>query len=90
MMFNCVPVYQLLSKSGPDHDKTFEVQLSIGDKIYSIGRGKSKKEAEQMAAKQTLMKLNVENNRPDAHLKNEKESPPEKEIEFKETYPQQT
>jgi len=88
MVFNCVPVYHLISKSGPDHDKTFEVQLSIHDKIYSIGRGKSKKEAEQMAAKQTLMKLNVENNHLTVPPKAEKEVTPEKETpELKEICP---
>ncbi len=89
MVFNCVPVYHLISKSGPDHDKTFEVQLSINDQVYSIGRGKSKKEAEQMAAKQTLMKLKVESNGLNIYPILEKEIPPEKETqEFKETCPQ--
>lgn len=79
MVFNCIPSYHLISKSGPDHDKTFEIQLSIDGKVFSIGRGKSKKEAEQMAAKQTLMKLNVENSHFTAQIKLEKEITPEKE-----------
>jgi ribonuclease-3 len=36
--------------SGPDHDRTFEARLLIGDRQYGGGSGRSKKEAEQVAA----------------------------------------
>ena len=45
--------YQVISESGPDHDKTFIVQLKIED-ILTEGEGKSKKIAEQEAARKAL------------------------------------
>lgn len=44
-----VPHYQVVGESGPDHDKTFYVIMSVGD-ISTQGAGKSKKAAEQDAA----------------------------------------
>ena len=41
---------------GPDHDKTFVVQLAVNGRPVSTGRGKSKKQAEQNAAKAMLEK----------------------------------
>ena len=52
--FETLPHYQIVRESGPDHQKTFEVQLAIRGEVRGIGGGKSKKEAEQMAAKQAL------------------------------------
>ena len=48
-----VPAYTVVHESGPDHDKTFRVQLNAG-KIQTEGEGKSKKAAEQNAAKKCL------------------------------------
>ena len=45
-----LPLYRVVKEDGPDHQKCFEVELSISGKILSFGSGKSKKEAEQMAA----------------------------------------
>ena len=47
-----VPRYTLLRKEGPDHDRTFWVSLSIEGKVYPEVSGKSKKEAEQSAARE--------------------------------------
>jgi ribonuclease III len=47
------PEYVIISENGPDHDKTFEVALSVGE-IRTTGKGKSKKAAEQEAAKSAL------------------------------------
>ena len=44
-------IYKVLSESGPDHDKKFEVELNFNDVAYGKGIGKSKKDAEQIAAK---------------------------------------
>lgn len=49
--------YITVEESGPDHDKTFTVHLSHGNKILGEGTGKSKKDAEQQAAKIALEKL---------------------------------
>ena len=51
-----VPAYTVVHESGPDHDKTFRVQLNAG-KIQTEGEGKSKKAAEQNAAKKCLKLL---------------------------------
>lgn len=48
-----IPVYTIVQESGPDHDKTFRVQLKVGD-IQAEGVGKSKKAAEQDAARKGL------------------------------------
>lgn len=55
--FKSIPQYQLISELGPDHDKTFEVHLVIKKEIYGRGIGKSKKQAEQMAAKEALIRI---------------------------------
>ncbi len=54
---NQVIVYALVGESGPDHDKQFEVELTINDQIMGRGCGSSKKRAEQMAAQAALEKL---------------------------------
>ena len=46
--------YELLDESGPDHDKTFTAGLFVDGELKSRGTGKSKKEAQQNAAKITL------------------------------------
>ncbi len=46
--------YKLVGQSGPDHDKAFEVQVYLNSNVIGTGKGKSKKEAEQMAAKEAL------------------------------------
>lgn len=47
------PNYSIIDETGPDHDKTFVVQLTCGD-IQAKGFGKSKKNAEQDAARKAL------------------------------------
>ncbi len=49
--------YDLVSESGPDHDKTFTFRVSINGKPVGEGSGRSKKEAEQMAACRALETL---------------------------------
>jgi ribonuclease-3 len=55
--FSVLPVYRVLGESGPDHHKQFEVELSIRGHVYGVGSGRSKKEAEQQAAKDALEKI---------------------------------
>jgi 3',5'-nucleoside bisphosphate phosphatase len=50
------PVYSVVNETGPDHDKTFEISLSIFGKTYK-GFGKTKKAAEQDAAENALNRL---------------------------------
>ncbi len=49
--FHETPRYLLQSESGPDHDKTFAVEIRIAGMMETTGAGKSRKEAEQQAAK---------------------------------------
>ncbi len=56
-LFKTVPKYRLVKEMGPDHDKTFEVNLLIKGEILGVGKGKSKKAAEQNAAKRALSAL---------------------------------
>ena len=46
--------YALVGESGPDHDKRFEVQVSLNGCVIGTGSGSSKKRAEQMAAQAAL------------------------------------
>lgn len=51
------PKYRVKSTTGPEHDKLFLVEVRINEGVVGRGRGKSKKDAEQMAAKEALVKL---------------------------------
>lgn len=55
-----IPKYIIKSEAGPEHQKTFEVEVFIGKISYGTASGKSKKEAEQSAAKQALDKITLE------------------------------
>ncbi len=48
------PRYRVVSETGPDHSKIFEVEVSIGADVFARSSGRSKKEAEQSAAQKTL------------------------------------
>jgi len=52
-----LPVYRVASAEGPDHRKRFAVELVVGGDVVARGEGKSKKEAEQLAARQALSHL---------------------------------
>ena len=54
--YKATPHYKVLSESGPDHDKIFEVGLYLGDKIISKGKGSSKQEAQVDAAEKGIRK----------------------------------
>ena len=52
--FDSLPSYAVVRESGPDHDKLFEVEVSVNGEVVGRGTGRSKKEAEQSAARQAL------------------------------------
>jgi ribonuclease-3 len=52
-----IPSYHVTGTSGPDHIKTFNVEVRLGNEILGSGSGKSKKEAETEAARKGLEKL---------------------------------
>ena len=49
--------YEVIEEKGPDHDKIFVTQLKVNEKVMGKGRGKSKKAAEQNAAKDALERM---------------------------------
>lgn len=49
-----LPVFDVVAESGPDHQKTFEVAVTLHDRVVGIGHGNTKKEAEQCAARAAL------------------------------------
>jgi ribonuclease-3 len=54
-LLGTTPNYQLVSQSGPDHDRHFTVGAYIGKEKIAVGEGKSKQEAEQDAAQKALV-----------------------------------
>jgi ribonuclease III len=54
------PQYRVLKESGPDHDKRFQASVVISGEVKGIGWGKTKKEAEQKAAKEALKKFEIQ------------------------------
>jgi ribonuclease-3 len=59
--YGVTPEYKLLNSSGPDHKKEFEVAVMLHGDTISTARGKSKKAAQQEAAKKALKLLKAEN-----------------------------
>lgn len=53
--------YRLVREEGPDHDKSFHVMVCIGEEEYGLGKGRTKKAAEQEAAYQSILKLHEKN-----------------------------
>jgi ribonuclease-3 len=55
--FKITPIYKMTDISGPDHQKTFKVQVLVGDEVFGEGTGESKKVAAQLAAQAALKKV---------------------------------
>ena len=62
--YGASPQYQVLTESGPGHDKWFQASVTIGGEVKGLGCGKSKKEAEQDAAKNALEEINTKSQAP--------------------------
>jgi len=58
-MFNLSPQYIMLDEQGPDHSKCFEICVEIGSQRFDPCWGPSKKQAEQAAALQALLELEL-------------------------------
>jgi ribonuclease-3 len=56
--FKVAPVYFLEAEEGPDHDKVFHMSVALSGRILACGTGKSKKEAQQEAARKALDAIN--------------------------------
>lgn len=53
------PKYILVAEEGPDHDKTFQMEVRIGKRPYGRGTGTSKQTAEKAAAREALIKIGI-------------------------------
>lgn len=54
-----LPYYKTVKESGPSHNRTFTVEVSIRGEVIGVGNGKTKKEAQQNAAKMALTAMNA-------------------------------
>lgn len=60
------PTYHLIDESGPDHAKSFTVEVRIGNRVLARGHDRSKRGAEQIAAERALARLNSSNGKHEA------------------------
>ncbi len=51
------PLYNVVTEDGPDHAKMFTVNVVVDDHVYGTGEGRSKKQAEQSAAREALRQI---------------------------------
>lgn len=56
------PLYSVIKEEGPHHDKIFTIKVTIGDTEFGVGKGKSKKIAEQNAAEEAIRRIDDLNN----------------------------
>ncbi len=54
-----VPIYRVVGEHGPDHQKSFDVTVHLQDAVYGPGVGRTKKDAEQRAARIALEALHL-------------------------------
>lgn len=52
--YDSLPQYLTLNETGPDHQKVFDIEVRVNNEVLGRGKGHSKKEAEQAAARQAL------------------------------------
>ena len=52
-----LPEYRVSGEAGPDHRKTFSVEVVVGGEVLGAATGRAKKEAEQEAAREALARL---------------------------------
>jgi ribonuclease-3 len=57
-LYRCYPEYRLVKRTGPEHDRIFWMEVSIGENVYGTGTGRNKKSAEQEAAKAAWTQIN--------------------------------
>ena len=54
-----LPHYYVRNEEGPDHNKLFTIEVKVNNQVLGMGKGNSKKKAEQISAKNALKKLNI-------------------------------
>ncbi|HRK02309.1 MAG TPA: ribonuclease III [Oligoflexia bacterium] len=68
-LYKTAPRYTVTSATGPDHEKTFVIEVSIHNILLAEGTGRSKKEAEQQAAKNAFDRFGPKLGHPDLKKK---------------------
>jgi ribonuclease III len=58
--FGCIPIYKVVSEKGEEHSPEFEVSIFIENRLYGKGKGRSKRKAEQNAAYNALINMEVD------------------------------
>ena len=58
--YNVTPRYEVVGAEGPDHEKSFTVQVLLEDEVWGIGSGRSKQAAAQAAADVALLRVESE------------------------------
>ncbi len=54
------PIYRTVSEKGPDHNKIFTVEVRVNGKSLGTGKGKSKKDAQQLSAKEAIARMETQ------------------------------
>jgi ribonuclease-3 len=67
-----IPRYAVTQEEGPEHDRRFTVEVTIGAHSWGVGSGRSKKEAEQSAAADALE--HIQQQKVDVHPENVNET----------------
>lgn len=57
--FKKLPMYEVINEDGPEHDKIYEIGVYDGKNLLARGQGKSKKQAEESAARKALQELGI-------------------------------
>jgi len=55
--FKVYPVYEVVRERGPEHNKIFDIRVSVSDRYTALASGRSKKESEQKAAQNVLEQM---------------------------------
>ena len=57
--YKVLPKYEVVNEEGPPHDRTYEIAITIDNEVFGNGRGRSKKQAEQAAAREALTRMGI-------------------------------
>jgi ribonuclease-3 len=63
--YKLLPAYHIVETTGPDHEKSFVIEVRLGNRMLGAGSGQNKKAAEMEAARSALDKLAAEQNHRD-------------------------
>jgi ribonuclease-3 len=55
--YNLTPMYRIAAENGPEHDKEFTIEVTIGENVAGVGTGRSKQAASHAAARDALLRV---------------------------------